>query len=79
MKNEIKNIINWLNNDFDINYTVKDFPNDINEKNWTRISRYRILSEKFIERYKNKLNWIIISRYQILSEKFIEKYRNKID
>ncbi|MFN3551378.1 MAG: hypothetical protein ACK4WJ_06195, partial [Endomicrobiia bacterium] len=47
--------------------------------NWKKVSRFRYLSEEFIERYKDKVEWDLISKSQKLSEEFIEKYKDKVD
>jgi hypothetical protein len=42
------------------------------------ISLFSNLSEKFIEKYKDKVDWWDISFRQNLSEKFIEKFENEV-
>ena len=37
-----------------------------------------MLSEFFIEKYKDRVNWNYIFYYQTLSESFIDKYKNKV-
>src|SRR5574343_779114 len=59
---EIKDIEKF----FDEN--IKNF-----EVDWSYISIFQKLSEKFIEKYSDKINWHHISEFQKLSEKFIEK------
>jgi hypothetical protein len=39
---------------------------------------YQILSEEFIEKYKDKIDWGVLM-YQELFEKFMAKYENKVD
>jgi hypothetical protein len=65
---EIKDIEKF----FDEN--IKNF-----EVDWSYISIFQKLSEKFIEKYSDKINWHHISEFQKLSEKFIEKHYNKVD
>jgi len=50
----------------------------LNTLDWGRISRYRNLSEGFIENYDNLVDWYCISIYQKLSEPFIETYANQV-
>ena len=47
--------------------------------NWSYISEYQKLSEKFIEEQKDKVDWCRISEYQKLSGKFIEKHKLKTE
>ena len=49
------------------------------EVNWSCISEFQKLSEKFIEKHCDKVNWSYISMYQKLSESFIDKYSDKLD
>lgn len=45
---------------------------------WDKISKYQILSETFIETYKDRLNWYFINRYQThLSQEFRDLYCNE--
>ncbi len=46
---------------------------------WGEISYFQKLSEKFIEKHKDKINWYWVSYYQTISEDFIEKHKDKID
>lgn len=45
---------------------------------WLKLSYSCILSEEFIEKYKDKVYWYSISISQKLSESFIEKYKDKL-
>jgi hypothetical protein len=64
----------------------KKYSERVLEKNASLFSKYdwgmicinQKLSEKFIEKYKNKIDWELISIYQNLSQDFIEKYSNKV-
>ena len=42
--------------------------------NWSTISSYKYLPEKFIEKYEDNIDWYNVSIHQKLSENFIEKY-----
>jgi hypothetical protein len=65
----------------------KKYSERVLEKNATLFSKYdwefisidQKLSEKFIEKYKNKIDWGLISMYQKLSQAFIEKYSHKLN
>ncbi|MCP4177881.1 MAG: hypothetical protein GY756_08955 [bacterium] len=48
-------------------------------EDWIRISRYTILPEDFISKYKDFVDWESISCMQILSENFIRYYKEKVD
>ena len=76
---EVKNIIKWINEGFNENYTVKNLPNNINKIYWDFISQYQELSENFIIKYKDYVNWNYISIFQNLSESFIIKYKNEVN
>jgi hypothetical protein len=58
---------------------LKIYINDFNEEHWTIISRNQVLSESFIERYKDKVDWEEISEFQKLSENFILNNLDLID
>jgi len=45
---------------------------------WTSISHYYKLSEKFIREFKDKVDWYYISEYQKLSEKFIREFKDNV-
>lgn len=47
-------------------------------KTWNTISKFRGLSEDFIDKYCDNLNWKELSKSQILSEKIILKYIDRI-
>jgi len=47
--------------------------------NWTWISEYQKLSEKFIREFQDKVHWYNISEYQKLSEKFIREFQDKVN
>ena len=49
------------------------------ELDWNCISRYKYLSEQFIEEFSNYVNWIIIFENQRLSEIFKIKYISKVN
>jgi hypothetical protein len=66
----------------DNKYTEEELENhldDFNYVHWYCISEYQVLSESFIEKFKEKLDWSWISKCQVLSESFIEKYKDKLD
>jgi len=48
----------------------------IHDNDWSKISLCEKLSEKFMEKYKDRIWWSIIFSVQILSEPFIEKIIN---
>jgi hypothetical protein len=58
---------------------LEKYINSFNVVHWYWISIYQDLSERFIEKFKEKLDWYYISWHQTLSELFIEKYKNKVD
>ena len=45
---------------------------------WAAISKYKNLSEEFIEKNSDKIIWDYISRYQILSDSFISRHEKEI-
>ena len=47
--------------------------------NWTYISGTQKISEKLIEKYKDKVHWGYISAYQTLSEDFIRKFADEVN
>ncbi|HJO95738.1 MAG TPA: hypothetical protein QF753_20250 [Victivallales bacterium] len=51
----------------------------LTEEDWIRISRYSILPEDFISKYKNSVDWNSISFKQILSENFIRYYKKFVN
>jgi hypothetical protein len=53
--------------------------NDFTDEHWYYISYNQVLSEPFIERYKNNVDWYYISYNQVLSEPFIERHKNNVD
>ena len=61
-----------------IEEVVEKYYYELSDKDWIYISKYQVLSEKFIEKYKDLVDWLYISRYQILSEEFIKKYKDKV-
>jgi hypothetical protein len=50
---------------------LEKYINDFTDVHWFYISEYQVLSEPFIEKYKDKLYWSWISGYQKLSENFL--------
>lgn len=79
LKDEEDKIKDWLNNDKFVIKFIKKFLSDVTDFYWYLISKYRYLSEEFIEKYRDKLYWDWISIEQNLSESFIEKYKDKVD
>ena len=73
-----ENYLNFIINSSKSWWDCYEFMYD-KENAFNKISRYQILSENFIEKYKNNLNWKFITIYQKLSEKFIEKYNKNIN
>ena len=51
---------------------------DGNENIWKNICKFQTLSEKFIDKVKDKVDWFNISRYQMLSEKFIQTHKDNL-
>jgi hypothetical protein len=49
------------------------------KRNWNNISKYQILSEDFIRKFKNKVNWEYISQYQKFSKDFIREFQDKVN
>ena len=68
-------------------FNVNDFKNfnfcrnliSIDDVDWNRICVFEVLTESFIEKYKDYVDWGEISQYQKLSESFIEKYKDKVN
>jgi len=54
-------------------FNEKTFVPDI-LTNWNKISRFKFLSEEFINRYRDYLDWNEICLHQKLSRSFIIKY-----
>ncbi|ALN97805.1 tryptophan repeat gene family protein [Bacillus phage vB_BpuM-BpSp] len=50
-----------------------------NKSHWILISGGQDLSEKFIEKYKDKIEWTRFSQFSILDESIIEKYCDLVD
>jgi hypothetical protein len=66
----------------DNKYTEEELEKHIDcftNTHWWYISKYQILSEPFIIKYKDLVHWYNISKYQILSEPFIIKYKDLVD
>jgi hypothetical protein len=61
-KKDINKSVNWL----------------MKKNYWGWVSSCQTLSEKFIDKHKDKIWWSCISHYQKLSEEFIEKYEDKV-
>ena len=76
---EEKNVMGYLNDEHNTNYTLRDFPKKIDEEDWNTISKFTYLSENFMEKYKDKLDWFKISIYQRLSEDLIKKHKKKVN
>ena len=55
------------------------FNNKISKDDLDIISIYQVLSEPFIEKYKDKVSWFHVSYHQKLSEAFIEKYKHVVN
>jgi len=45
---------------------------------WTSLSYFKILPEKFIREFQDYVNWIGVSRYQKLSKKFKLEFKDKL-
>lgn len=63
----------------EINKELRTFYKKDEDINWNDISKYRELSENFIEKFKDYIDWNEISRHQILSEDFIEKHKDNLE
>jgi hypothetical protein len=46
---------------------------------YTVISKYQILSEKFIYDFEDKLDWTMLSKYQKLSEKLMRVFKKRLN
>ena len=66
----------YKNSWFDGNDDI--WKNICNDDIWKNICKYQTLSEKFIDKIKDKVDWFNISRYQMLSEKFIQKHKDNL-
>jgi len=65
--------------EIEINFDNEDWKDKfIKQINWTRISIYQKLSEKFMEKFQDKVDWGNVSTHQQLSENFIEKFQDKV-
>ena len=62
-----------------IEEVIKKWKNSLTENDWGYISYHQILSEPFIEKYKDQVNWNYVSIRQKLSEPFIEKWKDKVN
>jgi hypothetical protein len=76
MEKNIKEEIEFLIKELDLNCSVEEFKNEVD---WGRISSDQKLSENFIREFKNKVDWECISIYQKLSEGFIREFKDKIN
>lgn len=56
----------------------KDAPQDFWNLDWTCISGFKILSEEFMYRYRERLNWKVICSSQPLTLAFIKTMKNHI-
>lgn len=76
MKKSIKLEINKIMQTLGLNYSIKEFIDNIN---WSNISCYKFgLSEEFIRTFADKVCWNNIIRYQTLSNEFCNEFKNKI-
>jgi hypothetical protein len=55
---------------------LERYVDDFTEEHWEYISCYQILSEPFIEKFKDLVDWGFISYSQTLSEPFIKLSEN---
>lgn len=72
--NYATSIIRILEEITDIEKLIED---NLAYVNWNNISKYQKLSERFIEKYKDKLNLKHILEYQELTEDFKNKLNNQ--
>ena len=65
----------------DIKHYIKNFKRvyNIEDIDWERVSIKILLSEDFIEAYKDYLNWNKISMYQPMSECFIDRHSTLVN
>jgi len=54
-----------------------DYDN-LNENEWSNISKVGSLSDDFIRKFQDKVDWTSISENQKLSESFIREFQNKV-
>ena len=60
-------------------YTFNEtFLETIVTDNASVISKYQVLSEKFMSTHSDKLDWDALSRYQEMSEDFILEHKNHV-
>ncbi len=55
---------------------IEKYADSLDRASWLEISDYQVLSETFIEKYKDKVSWLWISQSQELSETFMDKYQD---
>lgn len=65
-------------------YTIEELEafianNILTHDDWWYMSVYQVLTESFIDKYKDKVKWDIISVMQVLSEEFIEKHNDRVN
>lgn len=60
-------------------YEIPDGKKDLSKLDWNYISAREILSEAFIEKYKDRVFWYKISEYQNISSKFALKFKKLVD
>jgi hypothetical protein len=58
---------------------LERYVDDFTEEHWEYISCYQILSEPFIEKFKDLVDWGFISYSQTLSEPFINRFKDLVD
>src|SRR5574343_307584 len=68
----------------DNKYSIKELENiissnELTNNDWIDISYHQVLTEAFIDKYKDRVYWGGVSYYAILTESFIKKYKDKID
>jgi len=67
-----------LNEDI-LEYIILLRDQNLDQRMWSIISRYQILSEFFIKKYCKKLNWNLICECQKLSENFMRELQDKLN
>ena len=76
MKKTVKNEVEKLIKELNLDCTVKEFKDKVD---WVNISQYQKLSEDFIREFKDEVDWGWISVFQKLSEDFIREFKDKVD
>jgi len=79
MKENVKKEIEKLIEDYNLNCSVEEFKKKVSKFIWGDISKFKKVSEDFMEEFQNEMEWMCISRFQWITRKFIKKFKNRLD